>query len=727
MRWQIGDFVFCDQQQTLTSVAGVQQLEPMMVELLSFFCQNTNSIVSVEQLIEEVWLGRIVSDNAVSKLITKLRKAFSDDPRKPRFIATFPKKGYKFIAQVSVLPNDNEALVDSRVTQEGAQILAEPETQKERGLTSTAHSPLSTPAVPDNTATNGASDFHADPVKQPKLFFSHRGFWGAILFILIVIGIWHNGPFYKSPVVTQARSITTDAGQEWFPAFSPDGTRVVYMSAHQGSLTLRVKQLSSGEVITVDHGVHIGVGPGDWSKDGKSLVYLVANTQRCEYYQREINGMTLGDAKLIHTCTPGSFGKVLYTHDADKVVFAENSGPSTPYSIFQLDLNTGQTRRVSQPDIYLGGNSQFDLHPTHNKLLISSPDKQQWEGFYQLDLETDNLTLLFRQDAFICCGIWDHFGQRVVLMGEYPAFQLVSYDLTGQDRQVIYAGSRLLSWPMRHVNGTDYVFVAAERDTNIQLLALDSKATSSIADDSVNELLATFSPDGQQSAYISMATGKEEVWLAELARGQKRRLTEFNDGRHYLDLRWSHDGKHLAGLTFNEIHLIDTATGSFERLNIPQREIRGVSFKSNSEIAFSVKEGERWRVYTYDILAQRVSAEDPMWSYVQFAADPDNSLWASRDGDLYVGEEPKRVEDNRLSVGNLLYGRQWNLRKRGSNWYWFEPGVQGRILNLSEVSGQVADLIFTNTERFDVSDNGLLFSQSESVNSNLYQTQTLPE
>ena len=110
MRWQIAEYIFCDQQQNLLSDGKSQQLEPMMVELLRYFCQNVDQIISKDQLIEQVWLGRIVSDNAVSKLITKLRKAFNDDARQPKFIATFPKKGYKFIALVKLIPSENVEL-----------------------------------------------------------------------------------------------------------------------------------------------------------------------------------------------------------------------------------------------------------------------------------------------------------------------------------------------------------------------------------------------------------------------------------------------------------------------------------------------------------------------------------------------------------------------------------------------------------------------------------------
>ena len=101
MHWQIEEFVFSEKQQNLTSAEHVQQLEPMVVELLAYFCRHNNQIISRDQLIEHVWAGRVITDNAVSKVVTKLRKHLNDDPKRPKFIATFPKKGYKFVASAT--------------------------------------------------------------------------------------------------------------------------------------------------------------------------------------------------------------------------------------------------------------------------------------------------------------------------------------------------------------------------------------------------------------------------------------------------------------------------------------------------------------------------------------------------------------------------------------------------------------------------------------------------
>ena len=107
MRWKIKGFEFCEHQQTLTKEHSAVRLEPMTSELLAYFCRHQNLVVSKAQLLEEVWRGRFVSDNTVSKLVTKLRKALKDDARNPAFIVTVPKRGYRFVAGASQITAAN--------------------------------------------------------------------------------------------------------------------------------------------------------------------------------------------------------------------------------------------------------------------------------------------------------------------------------------------------------------------------------------------------------------------------------------------------------------------------------------------------------------------------------------------------------------------------------------------------------------------------------------------
>ena len=200
--------------------------------------------------------------------------------------------------------------------------------------------------------------------------------------------------------------------------------------------------------------------------------------------------------------------------------------------------------------------------PVKNKLLISSPDKQQWEGFYSLDLETNELKLLFKQDAYICCGIWEHSGERVVLMGEHPANELVSFDLKGLNRQILYTGSEQVRVPERHNNGKDYMFSVVQLNQNALYYNFKNNSSKIIANASVDDRLATFALHSNQVAFISLSSGNEEVWLTDTNNTSRKKLTHFNDSRHYIELLWSYNGDYLLALTLNEIHMINSKTGT---------------------------------------------------------------------------------------------------------------------------------------------------------------------
>lgn len=730
MRWQIAQFVFCDQQQTLTSTNECVQLEPMMVALISYFCQNTDQIVSKDLLIEQVWLGRIVSDNAVSKLITKLRKVFNDDARQPKFIATFPKKGYKFIAHVKAINDEKYAIEVNENSGEfiGEKVLESKLSADQKKLVKT----ISQDSAENVVQVKGKAETFKQAIteeSQPAKAKDRRTIYLLVLVIIILLisfyKPWQQDNKLPSPS-THTKELTTDAGDEVYPDFSPDGSRVVYMSVQNGQMHLTIKNVADDAMVEISHGENVGVGPASWSRDGNFIAYLAATPQECQYYIRAVNGLELGEPKLIHNCPAGSYGRIAFSHDNNRLIYAENSGANTPYSLFEINLTNDQIKRLNQPEMFLAGNSQFDLHPTENKLLISSPDKQQWEGFYSLDLQTEQLTLLFKQNAYICCGIWSHSGERVVLMGEHPAHQLLSYDLSGNDMQVVHSGSRQIRSPRRHVNESDYLFSSGKDNYNVKLIDLLTKKERVIVNDSVDERLAVFAHHNNQIAYIGLASGNEEVWLTNSEKNQRKKLTEFNDSRHYVDLIWSPDGRYLLALTLNEIHLINAETGSFERLKIPQTEIKAISFKSAETITYSVKVNNQWQVYAYQLASGKVLAEDKKWQFIQYQIAGDNTLWLDQKNTLYSGELPTPVIDQKVPIEKLIYGRQFNLTKRGHQWYWFERDDQGKIQGYSEKSDELTSITFTETADFDVAKNKLLFGDVQQLNSNIYQTQASP-
>lgn len=98
---KVGDWYIEARANRITDGRREVKLEPKAIALLVYLAHHAGGTVSREQLFEAVWPGVVVSDDTLTQAVTKLRKAFGDDARNPRYIETVPKRGYRLCAPVS--------------------------------------------------------------------------------------------------------------------------------------------------------------------------------------------------------------------------------------------------------------------------------------------------------------------------------------------------------------------------------------------------------------------------------------------------------------------------------------------------------------------------------------------------------------------------------------------------------------------------------------------------
>src|SRR5262245_31614003 len=75
-------------------------IEPKVFDLVAFIIENRQRVVSRDDLIAEVWDGRIVSEAALARCISEARSAIGDDGEAQRLIKTLPRKGLRFVGPV---------------------------------------------------------------------------------------------------------------------------------------------------------------------------------------------------------------------------------------------------------------------------------------------------------------------------------------------------------------------------------------------------------------------------------------------------------------------------------------------------------------------------------------------------------------------------------------------------------------------------------------------------
>ena len=86
------------------------KVEPQVFDLLYFLLRNRDRVVSRDEIVDEVWDGRIVSEATISTCLKGARQAVGDDGRQQRLIRTVHGRGFRFVGDVVERPGDEPAL-----------------------------------------------------------------------------------------------------------------------------------------------------------------------------------------------------------------------------------------------------------------------------------------------------------------------------------------------------------------------------------------------------------------------------------------------------------------------------------------------------------------------------------------------------------------------------------------------------------------------------------------
>ncbi len=102
--YRFHEFVLQVEQRRLLGADGVAvELTPRLYDALLFMVERAGQLLDKERLLAELWPGLVVEENSLSQAVSALRKVLGDDAQRSRFIQTVPRRGFRFVAPVSVV------------------------------------------------------------------------------------------------------------------------------------------------------------------------------------------------------------------------------------------------------------------------------------------------------------------------------------------------------------------------------------------------------------------------------------------------------------------------------------------------------------------------------------------------------------------------------------------------------------------------------------------------
>ncbi len=558
MIWQIAEFYFDEDSQLLSGPTGESVLEPKVAAMLTYFCHNSGRDISRDELLTAVWPQQVVTDNTINRVVLLLRKAFKDEHKVKRFVVTRPKVGYRFIAT--------------------------PQAVQHMTAHSTAH-------------------------PRPTTHW----WWASLLLLLLPWLWWLQQPTPQTP--SQVSPLIRLAGGQFNASMSPNGQHLLYTTRaqHEGQ-THNTVFLSNP-----DHAIPIQISPDGghanfarWSHQGREFVYVYNDANGCQFHLVPFTAGMAGSPQTIYSCQPNGYTQVVFSADDQQLLFLERETPFAPLEVYGLDLNTGNKRRLSQPDPVGLGNHYLDVHPATGAVLLLSDQQPGISSLFKLNIEDHSHEALITLTYSLNTAIWGHQQNTVIHPSIHPAFELIQTELNNGHATTIHADSRRVDQPQRIAgeDATDYLFTSYVHNRDIHISDHPDTAFNS----SVMDYLPTLSHDGDQLAFVSKRSGDSQIWLKKLHEPQLTAIEPTDTGRVYYGLSWSHDDRLLVANTNTGLLVIDVEQARITTsLSLPLPAY-AVGWLGPEQLVYSHYQDQRWQAHSHQLTTQQTTRLNTQWA-----------------------------------------------------------------------------------------------------------------
>jgi serine/threonine protein kinase/Tol biopolymer transport system component len=320
------------------------------------------------------------------------------------------------------------------------------------------------------------------------------------------------------------------------PVLSPDGASIAFTSAGvDGKTILWVRPMNFLEAHALP-GTEGAIFPF-WSPDGRSLGFFAESKLKTI----DLNGgapLVIADAPFGRGGAWGPGGVILFTPSTQSPLMRVSATGGTPVPVTKLDLAQHTSHRWP---FFLPDGKHFLYLAIHH-----DPSRAGNNILYYASLDGRENRQLFRSQSNAV------YGSGFVLFGRGDQLMVQTFDpasgTLGGEAQSLANGvvDDISTWHMDASASNNGLLVFGSGGTaDWQLVWMDrnGKQIGTVADKLTNLQTARLSPQGDRIA-LQIDTGMNDIWVLDLARGVRTRLT-FGPVSNTYPV-WSRDGKWIA-------------------------------------------------------------------------------------------------------------------------------------------------------------------------------------
>lgn len=620
--FKVGEWLIEPELLQMSNNGEVRKLEFRTMEILRCFVLHQGEVISKKKLHNKVWTDVYVTDNALTRAISRLRKAFDDDPLHPTYIETISKSGYRLIASVEFL-NETDKRIHSNISQS-----TKPETK-----------------------TNSI--------------------WMlVILFVLLITGISFFSYLFNDKYNNfyDPIPVSTLIGPERGHAISPDGEKMSfsYSEPNANNSDVYIKLLNDlSQIKFTDLESHQGFGI--WSPDGNYMAYVSTENGDCAIYKEPSFG---GEKTRIGNCylSPRDF---VWSPDGKTIAFTDAISNDQSRRIFFLNIESQKSEEMLSIK-----NDMSDRSPSFSpdgKYLVFKRVINGRGDIYRMRISDKEVTrLTFDNSRILGLDIFDQGKQIAFSSDRGGTWGLWKLPFDGGEITRFHINDRIPVEPKFAADGKRMIYKSIRDQTWIWMAKKDSskyKTPIQVAPSTRAEIHPSLSSDGDKVTFLSNRSGYFEIWTHDYINTTTTKLTSL-EGSYINMPSWSPDGSEIVfDARINEdnaLYIIDVTSKMIRPfVNLKEDQVNAHYSSDGTEIYFASNHSGSWQIWKKSAIDTSKEIEQityqggyylqegPDDGYLYYSRFDTSGIWRMEEGGKEQ-EEPFIANLNDIDWGNWV-------------------------------------------------------------------------
>jgi Tol biopolymer transport system component/DNA-binding winged helix-turn-helix (wHTH) protein len=448
--YDFGEFRFDTKEKILIRDKEHFALTPKVFELLSVFVENQGRLIEKDELMKKLWADSFVEDSNLTFTIRQLRKILGDDAQNPTYIKTVPRHGYRFIAPVNEIFEEETSVFEDNLPVEIFPLKAvEP-----------------TDAALKNTYFRQVFFKLSVPIAVLSIFL--------VASIAVASWVWRINLLKSdltAPILTAdfKSEKLTNTGGVFQAVISPDGKRMAYSSEINDKQSIWIRQFETseniqilpnsdefyyglgfshdGQTIYFARGIQSGIitiyhvsvfggipkeivnGTQGWfslSPDDKQISFVRCaekDDDNCSLYIADTDGKN--ERKILTRPRPIRLGDNQFSPDGKSIAFAvgQSSNASNEFNLREINIETGVESEITGQKFFYISNLRW-LSNKSGFIITATELYQRPTKIYRVSRQTGEVKTLTKDSTYYNQISLDNDADKMVATQYFGDFRL---------------------------------------------------------------------------------------------------------------------------------------------------------------------------------------------------------------------------------------------------------------------------------------------------------------